>query len=47
LLAPLIVFYAFWARLPRLQAALPAEPTSVAVWASIFFLSVATFVLAA
>jgi hypothetical protein len=47
LLAPLIAFYAFWARLPRLQAALPAEPTSVAVWASIFFLSVATFVLAA
>jgi hypothetical protein len=47
LLAPLIAFYAFWARLPRLQAALPAERTSVAVWASIFVLSVATFVLAA
>ena len=47
LLAPLIAFYAFWARLPQLQARLPAERTSVAVWASIFVLSVATFVLAA
>jgi hypothetical protein len=47
LLAPLIAFYAFWARLPRLQAVLPAERTSVAVWASIFVLCVATFVLAA
>ena len=47
LLAPLIAFYAFWTRMPQLQAALPAERTSVAVWASIFFLSVATFVLAA
>ena len=43
----LIGFYAFWARLPQLQARLPAERTSVAVWASIFVLSVATFVLAA
>ncbi len=47
LLAPLIAFYAFWARMPELQARLPAERTSVAVWASIFVLSVATFVLAA
>jgi hypothetical protein len=47
LLAPLIAFYAFWARMPQLQARLPAERTSVAVWASIFVLSVATFVLAA
>jgi hypothetical protein len=47
LLAPLIAFYAFWARMPQLQAVLPAERTSVAVWASIFILSVATFVLAA
>jgi hypothetical protein len=47
LLAPLIAFYAFWARWPKLHAALPAESTSVAVWASIFVLSVATFVLAA
>ena len=47
LMPPLLAFYAFWARLPRLQAALPAERTSVAVWASIFILSVATFVLAA
>ena len=47
LLAPLIAFYAFWAGWPKLHAALPAEHTSVAVWASIFVLSVATFVLAA
>ena len=47
LLAPLIAFYALWAGWPRLHAALPAEGTSVAVWASIFVLSVATFVLAA
>ena len=47
LLAPLIAFYALWAGWPRLHAALPAERTSVAVWASIFVLSVATFVLAA
>jgi hypothetical protein len=47
LLAPLIAFYAFWAGWPRLHAALPAERTSVAVWASIFVLSAATFVLAA
>ena len=36
-----------WARLPRLQAALPAERTSVAVWGAIFFLSIITFVVAA
>ena len=47
LLAPLIAFYALWAGWPRLHAALPAERTSIAVWASIFVLSVATFVLAA
>jgi hypothetical protein len=47
LLAPLIAFYALWAGWPRLHAALPAEGTSVAVWTSIFVLSVATFVLAA
>ena len=47
LLAPLIAFYALWAGWPRLRAALPAERTSVAVWASIFVLSAATFALAA
>jgi hypothetical protein len=47
LLAPLIAFYALWAGWPRLHAALPAERTGVAVWASIFVLSAATFVLAA
>jgi hypothetical protein len=43
----LVGFYAFWARLPRLQAEMPAERTSVAVWGAIFFLSVLTFVVAA
>src|SRR6267142_1590081 len=38
LLAPLIAFYAFWAALPQLHAALPAERTSVAVWAAGFVL---------
>ena len=47
LLAPLVAFYALWAGWPRLHAALPAERTSIAVWASVFALSVATFVLAA
>jgi hypothetical protein len=47
LLAPLIAFYALWTGWSRLHAALPAEGTSVAVWASVFVLSVATFVLAA
>ena len=46
-LPALVAFYAFWARLPRLQAALPAERTSAALWGAIFFLSVITFVLAA
>ena len=46
-LPALVAFYAFWARLPRLQAALPAERTSVAVWGAIFVLSVITFVVAA
>lgn len=47
LLAPLLAFYALWARLPWLQARLPAERTSIAVWGSVFVLSVASFVLAA
>jgi hypothetical protein len=47
LMPALIAFYAFWARLPQLHAKLPAERTSVAVWAGIFILSVASFVLAA
>jgi hypothetical protein len=47
LLAPLLAFYAIWARLPWLQAKLPAERTSVAVWAMVFVLSIASFVLAA
>jgi len=46
-LPALIIFYALWARLPRLQAALPAERTSTVVWGAVFFLSAVTFVLAA
>jgi hypothetical protein len=46
-LPALVAFYAFWARLPRLQAALPAERTSVAVWGAIFLLSIVTFMVAA
>lgn len=47
LLAPLLAFYALWARLPWLQARLPAERTSVAVRATVFVLSIASFALAA
>jgi len=46
-LPALVAFYAFWARLPRLQATLPAERTSAAVWGALFFLSIITFVVAA
>jgi hypothetical protein len=45
-LPALVIFYALWARLPRLHAALRAEAVSVAVWAAIFFVSAATFALA-
>jgi hypothetical protein len=47
LLPLLIIFYAFWARLPSLRIALDAQRTSVAVWATIFFLSIVAFVSAA
>ena len=47
LLAPLLAFYALWARLPWLKAKLPAEGISVAVWGAVFVLSVASYVLAA
>ena len=46
LLPVLIVFYAFWARLPALRARF-GEPTSAAVWGSVFALSIAAFALAA
>jgi hypothetical protein len=45
LLPLLIAFYAFWAGMPQLHARLPPDRTSTAVWAAIFFLSIATFVL--
>jgi hypothetical protein len=43
----LIIFYALWARTPRLRSALPAERTSTVVWGAVFFLSAVTFVIAA
>jgi len=45
LLPLLIVFYAFWARLPALHKTFGAERISTAVWAGLFFLSIATFVM--
>ena len=45
LLPLLIAFYAFWAGMPQLHARLPPERTSTAVWAAVFVLSIATFVL--
>jgi hypothetical protein len=42
----LVGFYAWWARLPRLRAALPAERTSATVWGGVFLLSAVTFVIA-
>jgi hypothetical protein len=46
LLPLLMVFYAFWARLPRLQAAMPARETSLYVWGSILALTIAPLGLA-
>jgi hypothetical protein len=46
-LPALVAFYAFWARLPRLRAVLPAEKISAAVWATVFLLSIVTFAIAA
>ncbi len=43
----LIAFYAFWARLTRWHARWPPQPTSTAIWASVFVLSILTFMLAA
>jgi hypothetical protein len=47
LLPALIAFYAWWARLPRLQAVLPAERTSAVVWGAVFLISALIFVIAA
>ncbi|SJZ88957.1 hypothetical protein SAMN02745126_02725 [Enhydrobacter aerosaccus] len=46
-LPALVAFYAFWARLPALHAALPAEKVSAIIWTAIFLLSIVTFALAA
>jgi hypothetical protein len=46
-LAPLLAFYALWARLPRLRAAIPAKATSLAVWGAISAISAAAFAAAA
>jgi hypothetical protein len=43
----LVLFYAFWARLPALQRAFDAQRTSITIWAAIFLLSIAAFVFAA
>ncbi len=43
----LIAFYALWARLPALQAALPARPTSLVVWCAVAAISVVSLILAA
>jgi hypothetical protein len=42
-LALLLAFYAFWARFPRLRAALPGKVTSFGVWGAVFVLSAAAF----
>jgi hypothetical protein len=47
ILPGLIVFYAFWARLPALHTALDAQRTSAILWGLVFALSIAAFVFAA
>ena len=43
----LIAFYALWARLPALQAKLPARPTSIVVWCAVAAISVVSLLVAA
>jgi hypothetical protein len=43
----LIAFYALWARLPALQARLPARPTSVVVWLAVAAISIMSLIVAA
>ena len=43
----LIAFYALWARLPALQATLPARPTSLVVWFAVAAISVTSLIVAA
>jgi hypothetical protein len=43
----LIAFYALWARLPALQARLPARPTSLVVWCAVATISVTSMIVAA
>jgi uncharacterized membrane protein (UPF0136 family) len=42
----LVAFYAIWARLPRLRAALPAQQTSIAVWGVIAISSIGALLVA-
>jgi hypothetical protein len=42
----LMVFYAFWARLPRLQARMPARETSAYVWGGVLVLAVTALAMA-
>ncbi len=46
-LAALLGFYAVWARLPQLRAALPSKSTSLWVWGAVGVLSAAAFASAA
>jgi hypothetical protein len=46
LLPLLIVFYAAWARFPKLHAAFPANDISIVVWGLIFVLSSAALIVA-
>ena len=43
----LIAVYALWARLPALQATLPARPTSLVVWFAVAAISVTSLIVAA
>jgi hypothetical protein len=43
----LIAFFALWARLPALQARLPARPTSLVVWLAVPAMSVMSLIVAA
>ena len=43
----LIAFYELWARLPAMQAALPARPTSLVVWVAVAAISVSSLIVAA
>jgi hypothetical protein len=43
----LVAFYALWARLPALQARLPARPTGLVMWFAVAAISVMSLIVAA